>query len=70
MDRFEYKIIKVSKTHLKKDSFQQELMQTLNNLGSEGWEIITVEGLNEGSIFWQVSETVDLLVFLKRKITG
>ena len=69
MDRFEYKIINVSKTYLKRESFQAELMETLNNFGNQGWEIISVEGINEGSVFWRVSETVDLLLFLKRKIS-
>jgi hypothetical protein len=69
MDKFEYKIINVSKVHLAKENFQSELISTLNDLGSEGWEIISVEGINEGSIFWRVSETVDLLLFLKRKLS-
>ena len=69
MDKFEYKIINVPKSHLEKENFQSELMTTLNNLGNQGWEIISVEGINESSIFWRVSETVDLLLFFKRKLT-
>lgn len=68
MDKFEYKILNISRTQLKKEKFQMELMEKLNTVGAEGWELITVEGLNEGSIFWRVSETVDLLFLLKRKI--
>ncbi len=68
MDKFEYKILNISKTHLKKEGFQTELMATLNGLGAEGWELITAEGLNEGSIFWRVSETVDILLLFKRKV--
>lgn len=68
MDQFEYKIFKVSKAHLAKSNFQSELMATLNDLGKQGWEIISVEGINEGSFFWKSSETVDLLIFLKRKV--
>jgi hypothetical protein len=44
-----------------------EVMAKLNALGAQGWELITAEGLNEGSVFWRVSETVDLLFLLKRK---
>jgi hypothetical protein len=36
MDKFEYKILDVSKAHLKKENFQEELMETLNNLGFQG----------------------------------
>jgi hypothetical protein len=67
MDRFEYKILNVSREYLKRENFQSELMDTLNNLGGDGWELINAEGLNEGSIFWKVSETVDILFFFKRK---
>lgn len=69
MDKFEYKILTVSKSHLGNENFQAELITTLNDLGSQGWEMISVEGINESSIFWRVSETVDLLLFFKRKIT-
>lgn len=67
MDKFEYKILNISRTHLKRASFQEELMSTLNKLGEDSWELINVEGLNEGSIFWKVGETVDLLFLFKRK---
>ena len=68
MDKFEYKILDISKTRLKKEGFQSELIATLNDLGAEGWELITAEGLSEGSIFWRVSETVDILLLFKRRI--
>ena len=67
MDKFEYKILNISKAHLNKDGFQIELMETLNNLGAEGWELITAEGLSEGSIFWRVSETTEILLLFKRR---
>lgn len=67
MDRFEYKILNISREHLKRENFQSELMNTLNNLGDDGWELINAEGLNESSIFWKVGETVDILLFFKRK---
>lgn len=67
MDRFEYKILNVSRTHLKSESFQSELMEKLNGLGNEGWELITIEGITENNIMWRVGETVDLLFILKRR---
>jgi hypothetical protein len=68
MDKFEYKILDVSRTKTKQDGFQLELMGKLNELGSEGWELITIEGMNEGSVFFRVGETVDILFVFKRKI--
>ncbi len=67
MDKFEYKILNISKTHLGEETFQVELMNKLNELGEQGWEVVTAEGLSEGSLFWKVSETVDILLFFKRK---
>ena len=70
MDKFEYKMLDVSSTQIKQDGFQLELMGKLNELGADGWELITIEGMNEGSVFFRVSETVDVLFVFKRKISG
>jgi hypothetical protein len=67
MEKFEYKILNISREHLKKENFQVELMQTLNDPGENSWELISAEGLTEGSLFWKVGETVDILFFFKRK---
>ena len=67
MDKFEYKILNISRVHLKRESFQAELMEILNQLGEESWELINAEGMMEGSIFWKVGETVDILFIFKRK---
>ena len=67
MDKFEYKILNVSRVHLKRENFQTELIETFDKLGNDSWELINVEGLNEGSIFWKVGETVDILFIFKRK---
>ena len=69
MDKFEYKILNISREHLKRANFQAELIEKLNELGDNSWELINTEGINEGSLFWQVGETVDILLFFKRKKT-
>jgi hypothetical protein len=66
-DKFEYKILNISRSHLKREEFQFELIETLNKLGEESWELINTEGLNEGSIFWRVGETTDILFIFKRR---
>lgn len=70
MEKFEYKILNIKRTKLNNDTFQSELMDTLNNLGAQGWELIDTEGLSEGSVLWRVSETVDILFVFKRKYTS
>lgn len=65
--QFEYKIITVSRQHLKKETFQTEMVDKFNELGSEGWELISSEGIIEGSIFWRTSQTVEIIYHFKRQ---
>jgi hypothetical protein len=67
MEKFEYKILNISRAHLKREGFQAELIERLNELGNEGWELINAEGLNEASVFSRAAETVEVLFLLKRK---
>ncbi|MGG9963379.1 DUF4177 domain-containing protein [Ferruginibacter sp. SUN106] len=67
MKKFEYKMITVSREHMKKDSFQTEMLDKFNELGNEGWEIISAEGLNGSSILWKVAETTELIFIFKRE---
>ena len=65
--KFEYKILTISTAHLKKETFQTELITKFNELGSLGWELINAEGITEGSILWRVGETVELIFIFKRR---
>ncbi|GAB2817144.1 DUF4177 domain-containing protein [Ferruginibacter profundus] len=67
MKKFEYKMITVSREHMKKDSFQTEMLDRFNELGNEGWEIISAEGLNGSSMLWKVAETTELIFIFKRE---
>ena len=69
MDKFEYKILNVNNYRLKNESFQETLMNQLNTLGNEGWEVINMEGIIESSYFWRLTETTKLLIILKRKLS-
>ncbi len=66
--KFEYKIINVSKVHLNRDSFQKELMEKLNLLGNESWELVNLEGIQESNIFFQRTYTKEILFVFKRQI--
>lgn len=66
--KFEYKIINVSKANMNKSSFQKELLDKLNSLGSEGWELINTEGIQESNIFFQRTYTKEILFVFKRQI--
>lgn len=47
--KFEYKIITVSKAHLSHVDFQAELASKFNDWGAEGWDLIKLEAITEGS---------------------
>ncbi|MFN4147596.1 MAG: DUF4177 domain-containing protein [Runella sp.] len=68
MERFEYKILNISREHLKQKGFQAELIERLNALGSDGWELVATEGLNDTSMFTQISKTTDLIFIFKRRV--
>jgi hypothetical protein len=65
--KFEYKILTISTAHLKKETFQAELITKFNELGSLGWELINAEGITEGSIVaiaqWRLSAKAEHFFF-------
>lgn len=67
MEKFEYKILNISREHLKRESFQSELISTLNRLGENSWELISAEGINESSVMWKAADTTDILFFSKER---
>ncbi|MBS1511385.1 MAG: DUF4177 domain-containing protein [Bacteroidetes bacterium] len=67
MDKFEYKIINVSREHMKSNDFQSDLMDKLNALGDDGWELIQTESINDSSIMWKAGVTTEFLFVFKRK---
>lgn len=66
--KFEYKIINVSREHLKKENFQSEFLAKINDYGQEGWELVNMEGLNTASFFTRFSETTEIIFIFKRNI--
>jgi hypothetical protein len=67
MEKFEYKILNISREHLKRECFQSELISALNLCGEDSWELISAEGINESSVMWKAADTTDILFLFKRK---
>lgn len=68
MDKFEYKVYRFSNDHLHEKNLQVELMKTLNKLGSEGWEMVSTEGMLETIAKSGTTQSTEIVVFFKRKI--
>lgn len=69
MKKFEYKTIIIKPTVIKATGFwkatynPEEIDQQLNELGSLGWELVSVEGRNSGA-----GDTAYFLYTFKREI--
>jgi Domain of unknown function (DUF4177) len=64
--KFEYKILTVSREHMKRESFQTEMLSKFNDYGEDEWELISAEGMNGSSMLWQVGETTEIVFIFKR----
>ncbi|GAB3021032.1 DUF4177 domain-containing protein [Spirosoma pulveris] len=66
MKKFEYLVLDVASTGFWSNKIDtQELTDTLNQLGSEGWELTSMVDVNQ-----QQGATKGLLVTLKRELTN
>ncbi|WP_291582705.1 DUF4177 domain-containing protein [Clostridium sp. UBA6640] len=61
--KWEYKVIKIEEFQSLKDSTQ--LQQTLNNYGSEGWELIGILQQKDGG-GWVSKPHTDMVTFKKQ----
>ncbi len=64
MDKFEYKLLTISTTHLKKTEFQSELQIKFDEWGNEGWDLVKMEPVIDGLFGWS---TKFLVVFKRPK---
>ena len=65
--KFEYKILTVSREHMKKENFQIEMLEKFNAYGEDGWELVSAEGMNGSSLLWQVGETTEIVFIFKKQ---
>ena len=67
MKKFEYKVMTISVAHFRKESFQEELNAKFQAWGEVGWELIKMEPISRGSLFFQGANTEKFLVVFKRE---
>jgi hypothetical protein len=67
--KFEYKMLSISTAHLKKETFQTDLITKFNELGKQGWDLVNAEGLTNYSYFSRPGEITELLFVFKRVIS-
>ena len=69
MQKFEYKLLTISASHLSKSNFQAEINAKFRHWGNEGWELVKMEPVLKSGIFSIGSYTTDFLVVFKREKT-
>lgn len=67
MKKFEYKILTINASDLGRTSFQTELNTKFQDWGEQGWDLIKMEPLNQGSYFSHGANTKAFLVVFKRE---
>lgn len=67
MNKFEYKILTISTSHLCKKSFREELDAKFNRWGDEGWELVKMEPITSGGFIFHGANTNEFLVVFKKE---
>ena len=67
MKKYEYKIITIRAGHLDRNNFQEKLDQNFNDWGNEGWDLVKMEPITSGGLFWQGANTDKFLIVFKRE---
>ncbi len=67
MKKFEYKILTISVSHLKKSNFQAELNTKFQEWGNEGWELVKMEPITSGGLIFQGATTNEFLAVFKKE---
>ena len=60
-------MLTISASHLRRKNFQAELDERFNNWGNEGWDLMKMEPITSGGLFWQGANTQEFLVVFKRE---
>ena len=69
MKKFEYKLLTITITHLRRKKFQEELDKKFQTWGNKGWDLIKMEPITSGAFFFQGATTREFLVVFKREKT-
>ena len=67
MRKFEYKLLTINVNHLKKEKFQIELDEKFQKWGNEGWELIKMESITSGGMFFHGATTESFFAVFKRE---
>lgn len=67
MKKFEYKLLTINASDLGKSTFQSELNEKFQDWGEQGWDLIKMEPLNQGSHYRNGSNTKAFLVVFKKE---
>lgn len=68
MKRYEYKMITINAGHLNQKKIQEKLDVNFNEWGKQGWDLIKMEPITSGGLFWQGANTDGFFIVFKREI--
>ena len=67
LQQWEYKVIHINAQQWTGSGLPNNLNDTLDELGAEGWELVGTEGLQRTSLLmWGGSRTVGMIAYFKR----
>lgn len=67
MKKIEYKLLTISAAHLQNKNFRAELDSKFARWGYEGWDLVKMEPIVTGGLFFQGANTREFIVIFKRE---
>jgi len=69
-DRWEYKIIRVSATNRTTTGLPEDVNESFDRFGADGWELVATEAVVRPNWAQSAGTTVGILCFFKRRPRG
>lgn len=68
MQKFEYKLVSIDISQIRKPDYQSEISKNFNQYGAEGWELVKLESVIRPSSWYMGSKTEGFIAAFKRPL--